>query len=111
VGEVGIDVESFRLNIEAVDIASVNFTENEAAIIAVKATQEEQSGTFLRLWTRKETVLKAAGFGIVRGLNTVDVTQLSANLVGLKDAGSEPSASCWRLQEVVSSNARTRSAQ
>lgn len=100
IGEVGIDVEPVRQDIEAMDIASTNFTSKEFATIAAAATQWEQARTFLCLWTRKEAVLKAAGFGIVRGLNTVDVTQQSSNLVGLKGANGERPESFWQLRDL-----------
>ena len=100
VGEVGIDVEPVRHDIEALDIASASFTRNESAMVAAAGTQREQARTFLRLWTRKEAVLKAAGFGILRGLDTVDVSQQSANLVSLKSAYHEAPESCWLLRDL-----------
>ena len=99
-GEVGLDVEPVRHDIEALDIASANFTGNESAQIAAAGTQQEQLRMFLRLWTRKEAVLKAAGFGIVRGLDTVDVTQQSANLMGLKGSYGGDATSCWLVRDL-----------
>ncbi len=99
-GEVGIDAEAVKHNIDALDIASANFTRNESAMIAAAVTQREQVRIFLRLWTRKEAVLKAAGFGIVRGLDTVDVSQKSAQLEGLKGANGELHVSHWMLRDL-----------
>ena len=100
IGDVGIDVESVRHNIDALDIASARFTTNEIVLIAAAGMQREQARTFLRLWTRKEAVLKAAGFGILHGLDTVDVSQQSANLVGLKGRYHERSESCWLVKDL-----------
>lgn len=100
IGEVGIDVEKVRQVIEALEIASTNFTRNESAMIAAAVTQREQARTFLRLWTRKEAVLKATGFGIVRGLDTVDVSQHSAQLVSLDGVNDAPRGSCWLLRDL-----------
>ncbi|MGA2672910.1 MAG: 4'-phosphopantetheinyl transferase superfamily protein [Terracidiphilus sp.] len=101
VGEVGIDVEAIQRDIEALDIASANFTRNETAMIAAARTPQEQASLFLRYWTRKEAVLKAAGCGIPRGLDTVDVSQQPVNLVRFSSA-PDNIAECWRVQDLES---------
>ncbi|MGA2887857.1 MAG: 4'-phosphopantetheinyl transferase superfamily protein [Terracidiphilus sp.] len=101
-GEVGIDVEAYQRDVEALDIANANFTRNEAAMIAEALSPQEQVRIFLRLWTRKEAVLKAAGCGIPYGLDKVDVSQLSVNLVRLIGARSEIPGPCWRVQDLES---------
>jgi 4'-phosphopantetheinyl transferase len=100
VGEVGIDVEAVQRNVEALDISSAHFTRNETALIAAAQTPEEQTRIFLRLWTRKEAVLKAAGCGILRGLDAVDVSEPSVNLVGLSGASEETHGDCWQVQDL-----------
>jgi 4'-phosphopantetheinyl transferase len=104
VGEVGIDVEAFDRRVEALDIATASFTRNEASIIGAAATPQEQAGIFLRFWTRKEAVLKAAGCGILRGLDTVDVSQ-PGSLVSL-GAGAETTESHWLMQDLEVRGAR-----
>jgi 4'-phosphopantetheinyl transferase len=101
VGEVGIDVEATERDVEALDIASASFTRNEAAVIAAARTPQEQTGIFLRIWTRKEAVLKAAGYGILEGLDTVDVSQPHLNLVRLPCASDERTGICWRVQDLT----------
>jgi len=100
VGEVGIDVETIQRDVEALDIASANFTRNEAALIAAAQTPQEQTDIFLRFWTRKEAVLKAAGCGILRGLDMVDVSQESVNLERLSGAPDEITRCCWRVRDL-----------
>jgi 4'-phosphopantetheinyl transferase len=100
VGEVGIDVETIKRDVEALEIASAHFTENEASIIAAAGTPQEQVSVFFRLWTRKEAVLKAAGVGILRGLDTVDVSQQPANLVRMRGASGEIAESCWLVRDM-----------
>jgi 4'-phosphopantetheinyl transferase len=102
VGEVGIDAEAIQRDIEALDIASANFTKNEAAMIAAARTPQEQASLFLRFWTRKEAVLKAAGCGIPRGLDTVDVSQQPVNLVRFSSPPDHIAACCWRVQDLES---------
>jgi 4'-phosphopantetheinyl transferase len=100
VGEVGIDIEAVRRHVEVLDIASTNFTRKETAIIVAARTQQEQARIFLKFWTRKEAVLKAAGCGILPGLDTVDVSQPSAGLVRLSGMSDEITDSCWLVQDL-----------
>ena len=99
-GEVGIDVEAIRCHVEALEIASAHFTRREAAMIAASPTAQEQASVFLRLWTRKEAVLKAVGCGLLGGLDGVDVSQGPLNPVTLRGAADESAESCWRVQDL-----------
>jgi 4'-phosphopantetheinyl transferase len=99
-GEVGIDVESVQRNVEALDIANANFTPTEAAMIASVGTAREQSSIFLRFWTRKEAVLKAAGGGLLHGLDTVDVSQDSPSLAKLSGGREARAETCWLLRDL-----------
>lgn len=99
VGEVGIDVEAIRCDISAMAIASANFTKKEAALVASGGTRQQQAVTFLRLWTRKEAVLKAAGWGISIGLDAVDVSEEPENLAWLAGAPGQTAKSCWMVRD------------
>lgn len=102
-GEVGVDVEAMDRSVEAMEIASSYFTANETAWIASHGMEAERARAFLRLWTRKEAVLKAAGWGIVHGLDRVDVLE---ELVTL-DAGAIEAANSGRLDWRVRDLPRT----
>lgn len=63
IGEVGIDLEALRPRPGLLPVARRFFAAHEAD--AVEACDgEARSRAFLRLWTRKEAVLKASGRGI-----------------------------------------------
>ncbi len=83
VGEVGVDVEAIHKEIEAVEIASANFTSREASMISAAKTELERARVFTRLWTRKEALLKATGLGLLDGLNEFDVSQLEGDPIEL----------------------------
>jgi 4'-phosphopantetheinyl transferase len=100
VGEVGIDVEALGRPIEAVDIASTYFTRSELAMIADGTTPQEQIRIFLRLWTRKESVLKAAGYGITHGLDTVDVSQNPSSGVRLSGTQGKSAGTYWVVRDL-----------
>lgn len=69
---VGIDVELLRDDFDPVDISRQFFTEPELdAVLSARAT--ERSEIFLRLWTRKEALLKAAGTGLSTSLSVISV--------------------------------------
>lgn len=69
---LGVDVERARDDVNALDLARRYFAPAEAdALEALPAPERPRA--FLRLWTRKEAVLKASGRGIGGGL-TVPVT-------------------------------------
>lgn len=63
----GIDVEVARPWRDTIRLAARFFPAAEAAMLA-KAAEEAREPLFLRLWTRKEAVVKAAGDRIFRGM-------------------------------------------
>jgi len=96
-GEVGVDVEAEHRTVEAMDIASAFFTAKEAALI--EKAGRGQNNAFLRIWTRKEAVLKAVGCGLQQSLDSLDVTE------ELVSVGFSADASRWRVMNLDS---RTR---
>lgn len=62
-GEVGVDLESVRHRSQVLPVALRFFADAEAAAVAA-CEGEAQVATFLRIWTRKEAVLKATGRGM-----------------------------------------------
>jgi 4'-phosphopantetheinyl transferase len=78
--DVGIDIERMRPVVDAVALASAHFTDREAALVRA-ASAAERDATFLALWTRKESVVKALGGGLSLALDAFDV---------LADQGSWP---------------------
>jgi 4'-phosphopantetheinyl transferase len=97
-GEIGVDVEAMHRAIEAMDIASAYFTPREAESIASVAMGDERDRAFLRLWTRKEAVLKATGYGLGLGLDGVDVT---ADLVELQGGAGNMGMSHWQVRDIA----------
>ena len=97
IGELAIDVEAIRYNIAARNIASANFTKKEAALVAIAVMLEDRELAFVRLWSRKGAVFKAAGCGISPGLDAVDVSEDPPNLVWLTGAAGPMTQSCWMV--------------
>jgi len=86
---VGIDVEPLDRVVDAADIARAQF-----------APEEQASGfdtaTFLRMWTLKEAVAKAAGLGLALELSSFACATDPPRL--LRSAASLGPAEAWRLE-------------
>jgi 4'-phosphopantetheinyl transferase len=80
-GEVGVDVEAVRPLIDREGIAALVFTANERRALA-EAT--DPADLFVRLWTRKEAVVKAFGIGLGAPLQNIDV--LDPDALSLPDS-------------------------
>lgn len=95
--EVGIDLEAgARLKDDWPGLARRIFSAREQAELAA-LPPEGQRAAFLDGWTRKEAYLKAAGLGIVDGLQTIEVTLGPARPCALL-AG--PAGLAWSLHDL-----------
>lgn len=68
--ETGVDIEAEEGNADILKIAERYFTENEYARVKNRSDGKDE---FFRLWTRKESILKAIGTGISAGLGSYEV--------------------------------------
>ena len=75
--EVGVDIQKIRK--PDMRIAKRYFTEDEYHYIC-----KDEKRNFFKIWTRKESILKASGFGITIPLNSVSVIEDTAVLDGKK---------------------------
>lgn len=99
---VGVDVERLDRTVQPTPIVRRFFSEREiAAFGAIPGA--EQTGTFLRMWTRKEAFVKALGVGIADHLRRFDVaTGEAANgLVESRICGEPASAWCLRDLDIL----------
>jgi 4'-phosphopantetheinyl transferase len=60
---IGVDVECVREDVEVVELARSAFSSGEAAQLAALPAGE-RAAAFYRLWTSKESIVKALGTGI-----------------------------------------------
>lgn len=74
--QVGVDVESIEQSLPVDEISGIAFSESECAILANTSTAKRQE-TFLRIWVRKEAVIKAEGRGISDELRRFSVAHQS----------------------------------
>jgi 4'-phosphopantetheinyl transferase len=99
--EIGVDVELVRPIDHAHEIAARNFHAAEQAAIRV-ATAAELPAIFMRLWTRKEAVLKALGTGLGYPLDAFDTAvdeSGGGGWISLPAHGSLADCRCW-LQDI-----------
>lgn len=69
--EVGCDVE--QIKDRGLKIAGRFFTAGEYQLISEKETPEERNEMFYRLWTLKESFMKAAGLGMKLPLDSFEI--------------------------------------
>ncbi len=87
---VGVDIEQLRDVPEAMAIARNHFTPAETRLLETAATRAELLETFFRLWTRKESVIKAVGTG------------LSLPLVEFDCSSAVTTGDAWHVVQVAS---------
>ena len=100
VGEVGVDIEYIRPDVEYDGIAARYFSAHEAATLRALPTALRHQA-FFDCWTRKEAFIKAVGEGLSLSLQSFDVTLAPgepAALLGTRF--SEPDAARWSLHEL-----------
>jgi phosphopantetheine--protein transferase-like protein len=93
---VGVDLECRRTvaAVESLSLRCFSPTEHRVLMNVPQALREE---TFLRLWTRKEAVLKARGDGL-SGLQSIDVTgEMAVELSD--DPAWRPPGTRWHVRE------------
>lgn len=87
--ETGCDIEQ----VQQADLALAQrfFTRKEYDFIAGQRGSEQQNETFFRLWTLKESLLKAVGTGLSLSLDAFEITISSQGkiAVGWKHGGTE----------------------
>jgi 4'-phosphopantetheinyl transferase len=71
--EVGVDVEQIRPMENLAKLAERFFMASEASALAA-LSEETRTAAFFRVWTRKESLLKATGIGIANGLQRAEVS-------------------------------------
>ena len=98
--EVGVDVETIRVEVETDKLAERYFSLHERESLRAIPNQDRVSA-FFRCWTCKEAFLKAQGFGLSRSLESFDVEvnpERPARLLSTRPDGGE--AARWSLQDV-----------
>jgi 4'-phosphopantetheinyl transferase len=99
VSEVGIDLEAVTgTEICAESIATGYFTPEEAALVRRARSMDTQARIFLRLWARKEAILKAAGCGLLSTLDSIDVA--GSNIVSVRTGFDGGIDSRWRVEDL-----------
>ena len=98
-GEVGIDIEAVpEAEISAASIAAGYFTPEEAFLVRKDRSTSTQVREFLRVWTRKEAILKAVGCGLFSALNSIDVAR--RNTVSFRAEFNDGIDSRWRVKDL-----------
>ncbi len=76
---IGVDIEYIREELDELGLAQAFFSPSEALFLA-SLEADERSAAFYRIWTSKEAILKAYGFGIGEYLRDFTVIPALDNL-------------------------------
>ncbi len=83
--EIGCDIEKIR-ELEF-DVAGRFFSPQEADMIKSAASDDEKNGLFFRLWTLKESFVKATGRGMMPGFFEVSLELIPGGAKTVESAG------------------------
>lgn len=100
-GEVGIDIEYMRTNVEYEELAKRNFSPSEYTVLH-NLPEDMKQEAFFNCWTRKEAYIKARGMGLSLPLNLFDVSLKPgepAALLGSRENGQEVAR--WTFQAMT----------
>lgn len=73
--EIGVDVEKIDNTINHLEIADNYFSTDEIEFLNISVSQNEIAEKFFRIWTRKESLLKAIGIGLLPDLKKISVIE------------------------------------
>ena len=100
-GQVGIDVEYMRADLNYDALAKVSFSPNEQAILHSLPYDLKQEA-FFTCWTRKEAYIKARGKGFSIPTDQFDVSFLSGEPPALLQNREDPQEiTRWSLHELA----------
>ncbi|MCF7791744.1 MAG: 4'-phosphopantetheinyl transferase superfamily protein [Victivallales bacterium] len=71
--EIGVDIEFVKPFRDFIDIAKRFFSINEYTYLTSIKNEKEQIEVFYKIWTKKESFIKAIGQGVSLGLDKFDV--------------------------------------
>ncbi len=92
VGQLGVDIEAPRPGRDYAALADRFFSEREKEWIG-DHPESGRVAAFLKIWTRKEALLKACGSGLLFPLSDWDVSEISGAVIG-------PGDTRWRLYDL-----------
>ncbi|MFJ9005172.1 4'-phosphopantetheinyl transferase family protein [Streptomyces canus] len=87
--EVGVDVDRLRPGLPVEPFAERFFPASDARFVAAAAGPTERAERFLRLWTRKEAVVKAAGARLAQGLGLTVLTDADTDADVVRDPSGQ----------------------
>ncbi|MEU9918199.1 4'-phosphopantetheinyl transferase superfamily protein [Streptomyces sp. NPDC051001] len=87
--EVGVDVDRLRSGLPVEAFAERFFSASDARFVAAAPGPTERGERFLRLWTRKEAVVKAAGARLPQGLGLPVLTDTDTGTDVVRDPSGQ----------------------
>lgn len=99
-GNIGIDMERIRDDIEIAQIAQRFFSLGEISSLE-RMDENKREALFFQYWARKEAVIKAMGLGVSFPLEQLDVSLISGKVLAPITLLDDPGASShWYVQDL-----------
>jgi 4'-phosphopantetheinyl transferase len=95
-GQIGLDVERIRSNMDVEELARGHFSQAENAAIAARAPAERRKA-FYELWVLKEAYVKACGKGLSIPLDAFSIIRDGADIAVRPEPDSSYSRQQWRF--------------
>lgn len=103
VSEVGIDIEYINDQVEIAPLTDLLFSQREVSFFASLAPKEKMA-YFYDVWTKKEALIKAGGWGLSYPITKIDTSLLHDNMISLAPLNPEALQErwyCYSLQTVI----------
>ena len=98
--QIGVDIEEMNQNIDCVSLSSRFFSEQEKCSLS-KLSEADQLDAFFRIWTRKESFIKAVGKGVAFGLDNFSVPIEKAIDSMMKIKTNEAMKEEWNCYDLI----------
>lgn len=102
--EIGVDIEKIDNTINHLEIADNYFSTDEIAYLNASTCQSEIAEKFFRIWTRKESLLKAIGIGLLPDLKKISVIENRFHDNELSPNLKASTNNIWNIETLIMDN-------
>ena len=102
--EIGVDIEKIDNTINHLEIADNYFSTDEIEFLNISVSQNEIAEKFFRIWTRKESLLKAIGIGLLPDLKKISVIENRFHDNELSPNLKASTNNIWNIETLIMDN-------
>lgn len=95
-GRIGVDIESMNQERDFQSLADRFFSKRESQVLKEIDNMRLKREIFLKMWTAKESLVKALGVGLKNQINVIEVDPGSGEIISLPEAFGD--SSLWTVK-------------